>query len=265
MLDAPDISILVEVLALTDALWLPPRVHGPPATCLPPAAWTATAERRSRFFDAGVPYVARGTVSQRKDAERRLGALEAWGLLTVHSVTGRRTGVRLTRHGDDIARWLTASPMLCESWFWLHELAALLAAGACRGLLVREDDLARVDYGSPDTSPALLTLEYDLLALKAAGLLDDTADQQGRVWYSLTGRGRAALAGSPPLPTDLPPYDGRWCDHHTERVEALAAERLTWRPAVPSGVVVPQSCGVAPARSWHDVLHLLPPRETPHA
>jgi hypothetical protein len=174
-------------------------------------------------------------------------------LVTIATKSGRRFGVKLTPHGDDVARWFAAEPLLHECWPTLLRIADPIAAGVCRGCIVREDDLAQTEYSEPDVSAKLTDLELHLLPLKAAGLVDDTADREGRVWYSLTTSGRAALRGpAPAMPADLPPYVSDWCDLHTETVDEALRGRMSWTPETRTLVIVPVSCGVSPAKSWRE-------------
>jgi hypothetical protein len=256
MLTADTTAVLIEILAATDAIWSPPRVFSNPAGHLPNPAWAALIERRQLFAAAGVDLVYSGTSSERNLASRRLAQLQSAGLVEVATHSGRRVAAKLTRRGDDIARWLAAEPLVCESWRWLRLLAALVEAGVSIGPQVREDDLARTDYGSADASRKLLDVETDLLPLKVAGLVADNSDANCRVWYSLTAAGElAATRRAPAMPRDLPAYrsaDG-WCARHSELFEAQVDERTTWRPEKTNLVVVPMSCGVGSERTWRQL------------
>jgi hypothetical protein len=253
MLKQREITILIEVLAKTDVLFSCPRVYSNPARCLPPKAWAGVAERRAAFPTKGVEFLAAGAVNQRKEIERQLGDLQTAGYLDVFTKTGRRSGVKLTDQGDDVARYFAAENLARDSWHLLARMAALVAAGVCRDRLIREDDLAATDYGSADAPRKLLDIEADLLPLAARGLVDDTADAQGRVWYALTDLGvKAADRPSPELAT-LPAYKVGFCDRHSRLVEQGILDRLEWRPLNASQVVVPVSCGIGPAKSWREL------------
>ena len=255
MFSRPEIALLTRVLGRTDALFSAPRVYTNPCTCLPNPAWAATVERRADFPSRGIEFKTPGTAAEAKASERRLGGLQAAGYITIDIRGGRRAGVRLTQQGDTVARYFAAETMLREAWPVLERIGELIRARVCLKCLVREDDLAAVDYGSDGISRKLSDLEMDLLPLKAAGLVDDTADSEGRVWYNLTPAGVRALSGERPTePDDLPPYESGWCDEHTELHEHYLAERLTWKPQRPGHVIIPVPCGVGPERTWKSLV-----------
>ena len=252
-LEPAEIDILVHVLALTDALWSAPRIFSNPATCLPQDAWAAVTERRSAFESAGLSFHVGGNTQQRKESERLLGDLESKSLLALFNRSGRRWGVRLTEAGDDIARWFAAEELAYESWPQLAELRRLVAAKCSRGPLVREDDLAKVTYGTKDANGKLFDLEAAFLPLKARGLIDDAADRQGHCYYALTSSGEAAAVGPRPTKPKLPEYQTGYSDTHTELVEEYRTERITWKPGRAGAIHIPLSCGIGPDRSWKDL------------
>jgi hypothetical protein len=244
-----DLQILTDVLARADALWSHPR-------CLSRNAWAALAEQRAAFDADGIYLRVSGAADKRKSAERRLSDLEAAGVLTIAARAGRRVGVKLTRRGDDVARWFAAAPMLYQSWPLLQRMAALVAAGVSMGPLVAETDLAAVDYdgGEGPASAALNLLELDLLAPKAAGLVEDHADAHGRVYLGLTPAGRRAVAGKPMAkPKGLPEYRTGWSDRHDALYRRYLAEREEATPKNINLVIVPLSCAMGPAKSWRDI------------
>lgn len=257
--DSDDFAILADILARINATWLPPRKYNTGDAALDNRTIVAILERRRAAKARGVPYVARGSSQQAKATERRLNAMQAAGFLVIRS-RGRVREVRLTDRGDDWARFVTAEPMVSEAWPWLSQIEALQAAGISAGPIVRETDLARVAYGSPERR-RLIDLEYVLLPLKAAGLVDDATDVAGRVFYSLTPHGRRAVAGPPRRPApDLPPYPGStWCDLHDELLRQYEAERLDWRPDSTGEVYIPLPVSGPPYATWRDVKGDLPP------
>ena len=259
MLDDAKIAFLDDLLARTDALFLPPRVWANPATCLPNAAWAALEEGRHGFFRTGLSVPFSGDSAARKTGERLVESLEADRLVQIYRRNGRRAGLRLTRHGDDVARWFGATNQLIDSWVWLLRLESLIAGAVCHagGRLVREDDLAAVDYGTNEAVQALRNLENNLLPLAAAGLVDDTCDMKGHVWYLLTKRGVAAIAKGCPMPLAMPEFRPGYGVMHCELLERFLAERLTAQGS-PGHVVVPWPARFSPTRSWHDVVNEIP-------
>ena len=197
-LNDSDFLLLIDVLARTDALFSPPRAFTGPPTHLPGDAWSAVEERRAAFESRGVDFIAGGAVADQKRAERQLAALQSKQLLAIAVRGGRRAGVKLTDAGDDLARFHTALKLRHQAWPVLKRMAMLIKCGVCYGALVREDDLARTDYGSADITDKLIDLEDNLYPLKAAGLVNDACDAKAHVWYRLTETGQWAVKVAPP-------------------------------------------------------------------
>jgi len=250
----PEIAILTDLLARTDALFTPPRVYGDETACLPFATvWPAVVERREVFFTQGIDVPFAGSAAARKESERLVGRLASMRLVTIGSKSGRRVGLRLTRRGDDVTRWLAAVPMLYEAWPLLERVHTIAEATGYH--LVRETDIADTDYDQPDVSAKLSNLLDMLLPAKAAGLVDDHADMNGRCWYGLTLSGRKWLDGPAPSPPNyLPEYPGpQWCDLHTRLLRRYEAERLGWQPKHQGHIVIPLSAGLGPSTTWRDL------------
>ena len=252
MLTKPEISILIDVLARTDALFGIPRTYNP-SSCLPPHCWAAVAERRAAFVAEGIHVVTSGNAQSRKEAERLFGELQTRGLLVVFSKSGRRIGVRLTVGGDNIARHFACQPLLHESWPWLAEIAGLVAAGVSWHQSVRETDIAGCEYGDAEISGILSNLEMSLLPLAAAGLVRDNCDRRGRVWYALTSAGESAATQPAPETPELPPYSDKFWSKHSTLEKRYLAERLTWEPSRPNSIFIPMSCGIGPTKTWRDI------------
>ena len=258
MLDDAKIAFLDDLLARTDALFLPPRVWVAPVTCLPNSAWTAVEERRHDFFRTGLSSPFSGDAAARKAGERLVEGLESDGLLKICKHGGRRVGLRLTQNGDDVVRHLTAQNLLLESFVWLLRMECLIAAEVSVGrYMVLENDLAAVSGCNEATTQALWNLERYMLPLQAAGLVDDTCDMAGHVYYCITKKGIAAAAKGCPEPRNLPEFRPGGGDRHEKLLRRYAAERLNWQGS-PGHVVIPWSCGEGPKRSWRSVADTIP-------
>jgi hypothetical protein len=238
---------------------MPPRLYNVENASLPNHTAVAIQEARRRFAHRGVPLTIAGTVQERKAGERRLACLKSWGYVSLYGPNNRRTGAKLTRKGDDLARWITASDLLIQSWPWLFQIAALVSAGCSNPTAVRETDLAQADYGSPERR-RLIDLEFALLPLKAAGLIRDWPDAHGRIYYAMTDTGLAAIERDAPAPRDLPDYPGStWSDLHAELMARYEAERLQWTAEQTNEVFIPLPVSGPPYITWRDVADQLPP------
>lgn len=244
-------TLLVRILAETDALWRPMRA----------ADWVGDAagvlhERRQRYATAGVQLDQPDrTIRSRMPFLRLLDAMQASGLLT-HQSHDKRHHAKLTDTGEVIARRLVGGPELDEAHALLRRLVAL-EVDTPHGRLCSELWLANArNYGPPQATTAICEVEFIVLPALAREFAVSRSDMHGRVWYLATPAGRAFAAGPAPImPPDLPEPSGDACDLYHD---VLLAARAALRDAEPDA---PGELGYVPLPCSIDVTRPKPNRK----
>jgi len=176
-----------------------------------------------------------------------LASLDQLGLAIVYSTTGRRAGVRLTDRGDLWIRGLTGDYTPWESWPVLRQIAKLTDDGCTNAGFVLEVDIIATEYDQV-TSPDLVGLELQCVPFLVRGFLTSSCDGGGRVAYSITDLGRAALAGKKPRqPRWLPMPNDAAYEKFAELYKRAMTNRQTWK-CQRSHVLIPLGAG-----SWPEV------------
>jgi hypothetical protein len=181
--------ILLELCAMIDAIHEPIRDYTAPR---PGVVW----ELRRRFEGGGVRWASEELSSAaRKSAQRALEWLAGAGLVEVLRQAGRAAAVRLTDHGEAIARRLggdfTSSDHALER---LRQLADLIGKpGAGVDGWIPEPLLCGVRWGDPDSTADLSELQTDLLPALVRRWVDWRSSVHGHVWYRLTKAGEAVV------------------------------------------------------------------------
>lgn len=234
---------LTKILADTDILWSPfrdlDRHNYRPGG--------AIAERRDQYTRHGVPFVVGGDAASRMAGSRQLAEYRSKGLVRLFG-SGRNRGVRLTPKGEAVARSLTACHVVSdpEPWAMLEAIAAVPFKRTNAGCVL-EVHLVDSQYDQPRISYKLNRLEQMALPLITAGWLDAASDTEGRIGYSITDEGRAALAKGPPDLGELPGMDDDDAELYDELLKAGLAERQQWKPDR-NVVWIPLSAGMWPGR-----------------
>jgi hypothetical protein len=210
-------SVLVQILAATDAVWKPMR-QADWATPTP----TVLYEYRKRFSSAGVPWHSGDpTEAGRKASQRTLEDLASAGLVTLHG-RERRTAVRLTERGDVLARALAGLGNVDAGHCSLCEVLRLHDQMASELWLARLDNYADTD----DCRRELWIVQRLMAPALWRGWVESGSDCHGRVWYWATDQGRqVAMLPAPTLPADLPPMDEDAAEVYDSEVVAYR-ERL---------------------------------------
>lgn len=233
-------GLLISVLAVTDAIWLPDRQ---PANY---RRWTLISERRRDFRSTGIVLdnLAGDGASgaERQQASRDLRALAADGYLTIHRPKWARTlAVKLTDSGDTRARSLAGLPTFDHSL--LVELDGLkdspMAMDCYDRIWLSEFHLGGV-HGGPDDRErmVLVQLMERMLPCLSRGLVESNVTMHRNAWYSLTKSGQAAVAAGPPaarseaLPEPLDEATGEYYDSHGTALARLS----TSPPRVPNDI-----------------------------
>ena len=194
-------EIVVRLLALADALFLPQRKWSAP---LPSNSYVG----RKRFRAEGIPLVLTvgAGMSARQRSVRALAKLSRDGMLTIVRVRQSRfPSVRLSDEGDRAARRTCGLPGLLGAWLTVQRIAKLSAPPGSERLLT--------DVWVPETSlcadPAepregeLSTIELMEVPALIRGWVVSRSNSKGGVYYALTNAGRAALADGAPDDDDL--------------------------------------------------------------
>lgn len=223
-------EILIRLLALTDAVWLPCR------------QWNGSAQSnrylaRCDYARTGVPWGSgRSTAAGWKAAERALSELGSKGLLSVSRPRGAKAlYAKLTEAGEVRAREMTGLPGLCAAWWAVLELSKHAKRPGDARLLtdvwVTEIALGEVQYGEPTCRAELMLAENMLLPALIRQHVESNSDVQGHVCYRLTPAGWAWLdAGEPAADDDRAEPDARELyDEHIKaeihRLDTIAANK----------------------------------------
>ena len=218
-------SILVQVLADTDAVWIPSRTWNRPRP-------TNVYFARRAFAKGGVPWESGGaTEADRKATQRALEALAKSGAVKVRRPHRVKTlAVKLADTAEAEARKLVGLPGMYSGWLSAGEVARHSKRPGEAELMtdVWVSERKLVGERPPDEyrREAVLVEEMMLPAL-VRNYVGSCADGHGRIYYALTPAGCAWLdAGDEPPADDLdgePDRDAR--AFYYERVRA-ALDRL---------------------------------------
>lgn len=240
-------NALVAILVDLDVLWVPFRWKFDLSKAI-----AGQGERQDNYATRGMDLTVGGGAAERKAGEREIDELAALKLIRLYRAKGKRIGVKLTPHGDDLARHMTAGYTAFAS-YWLLERIAQGGVSQCSCLwecailgIKNYDEL----HGE---SAPLAALEHKALPLLACGWIHASTDTVGRIGYSLTPPGRSALAAGPlPEPGDLE-YDPEAGDLYDELWKPALEQRNTWLPSFPGLVHIPLSAGLwLTAEQWAD-------------
>jgi hypothetical protein len=200
------IDYLIQILAITDSVWTPPRAGD---TRQP--AWGSIAEKQIEYPAGGVRLKIGGTTAERQTAGRRLAELADDGLLKIFNVAGQRTGVKLTDRGEAFGRAIVGLLQVDASWDLLRQVISLavVTSGSTLNPLARETWLAGVAwYDAPGANEKIIGVEQKALPALARKWLIAASDSHGAVCYSPTDAGFSVAVGAKPdVPADLPDYD----------------------------------------------------------
>jgi hypothetical protein len=223
-------TILIHLLAATDALWGPNRANLP-----------VISERREHFRAAGLQWSARWAGARSNEATRHgmaslFAELDLTPFIDTVSPSGRRvTSVRLSDAGDEYARALVGQATLADCIPRLTKLRDLRdddrAAAAPYTGFVPEDLLAGTTWGDVDQADALARTQFELLPALVRGFARSSCSIRRHAWYALTPTG-AAFLHEPVLPlAELPESsDDAWDLYASE----VATERAALQTAKPS-------------------------------
>ena len=195
-------SILVQILADTDALFLPNR------------SWNFTKPTnlffgRRRYAKEGVAWASgRKTAAERKAAQRALEALAKEGLVRVFRANNTKTtGVKLTDEGEARARELCGLPGLADSWWACRKLADLSKppgeAKTYDDVWITEEKFSNIPHpGEGADQTAFLReinwTEDEFLPALSRGWAVATSTVNRNVFYALTQTGWGVLDDDPP-------------------------------------------------------------------
>jgi len=199
-------TILIQILALQDAIWHPFRRRD----WLPPMP-TVLYEHRKRFREGeGVSWATGGgRADLRKARQRELDALAETGLIELCG-RQRRSGVRLPEPVEIATRALCGLPNIEAGYVSLLEVIRLEAGDQRPGPLCSELWLAGIDNYTQDEKcfRELRLVELLMLPALSRGWVESHSDLLGCVWYFATPKGReVAKQPGPTLPAGLPEWD----------------------------------------------------------
>lgn len=204
-------SILIRLLARTDAVWFPLR------------SWdrrpfpTVLYEHR-RDFASGLPWSSGGaSATERKRIERDLAALAEAGLVSISRQGERAAFVKLTDAADWYTRALCDLAGITETLALMAKLAALAARGYCAVSSGKASSLTVPEWAltpqrekllnrplTPKDRDALFTIEETFAPAVCRGWVRSVCTVRGACWYTLTDSGIEALCNPPTMPKDLP-------------------------------------------------------------
>lgn len=223
-------TILVQLIADGDAVWLPSRSFTRPR---PGNVYAA----RQAFVVAGVPWSSDGhTESERKETQRALESLAALRAVEVRRPHRVKTlAVRLSESAETETRRLVGLPGLYAAW-----LAALeVARHSSRPPKMMTDfwisERLLIGNSKPaDFGVQAAAVESMLLPALSRGYVVSNANVRGHVSYSLTPLGWCWLDGddAPDVDQDVEP-DPEAAELYAERLTA-ALHRLDTAASVDS-------------------------------
>ena len=226
-------SILVQILADTDALFLPNR------------SWNFTKPTnlffgRRRYGKEGVAWASgQKTVAGRKAAQRALEALAKEGLVTVFRKNNTKTtGVKLTEEGEARARELCGLLRLADSLWICARLADLSKppgkAKTYDDVWISEEDILILPRHSEGEDQAaflggLAFTEDMFLPALSRGWAVANSTIHGNVYYALTQAGWDVLDGEPPAERPevdpSPEANEAYLDRVREQLDRLEHDR----------------------------------------
>lgn len=245
-------SILVKVLADTDAVWIPNR------------AWDGRRPAnvyfaRRLFGKGGVPWESGGrTESDRKTAQRALEALAKSGAIVIRRPHLVKTlAVKLTDEAEAEARKLVGRPGMYSAWLSMTELAEYSRRPALlmTHLWVSERKLIG-EHGPGEYSRVAVAVENMLFPALVRGFVSSCSDCYGRVSYVLTSIGWAWLdVGDAPAGDDLDGEpDREAAEFYAERLRAALVRLESAEPQDRrelGGIPLPVSIeGLAMTERW---------------
>lgn len=231
----PEIELLVQILAQTDALFTPYRQPRD-------AAWAHIWLARWQYAKTGIAWRAGGNQTARKSVQRLLQRLRSAGLVQTFTAGGRTYGVRLTMQGQHVARSLADLYGLSDALRTLIRLHVLRDAPESS---VPESSIDHVDSRPwlPEvsfTSPAglgwgdghsaeLAEVMFQFAMPQSLGWAEYNSDVDGHVRFRLTPDGLAIVqlkTKAPTTPPDLPEPVEELANLYD--VERQAAKREFW-------------------------------------
>ena len=241
--------ILLDILAMTDSIWLPDRRP------LADKRHTLIFELRSAYFASGVTIAnlgGGGSDAARKQSSRALQALVDKKMVTVHRPKwARALAAKTTLRGDTFSRALAGLPIYCHDD--LINLARLADSVGmeCSGLVygpggaetiiltwIPELDLCGiVGKNDPNHKGKRADLALRLLPCIIQGLVVSGVNVEGVVSYSLAPSGRAAVQKGPEsLSEELPEVSDAAVDYYIAAVEAAMNKLETQPPLRPNEI-----------------------------
>jgi len=185
-------KLLVSLLAHERALFRPFRGYD----WSTPGTTAARTEMQAEFREKGLRWPQVGTAAQRMAAGRRLGEIVASGLIEATGPKGRRTHLRLTDRGRQVAEKLSGVPNLTNA----RRAVLTLLRFASAGELVSELLPAGLKNFSEENYQEHLYY-FQSLAVPGiiAGWIEVFSDCHGRAAYRVTPAG--VEAARQPKPT----------------------------------------------------------------
>lgn len=234
----PERSILAELLGRVDGTFMPRRGK------FDQKAAQNRAVQRMAWRRSGLPVTAGGgSDASRKDHERCLRRLQSAGLIRV-SGRIRATAVRLTERGEQTARALCATGDVTLAGTWIP-FARVAEVVSIAGRAISEPIAAGIATYDESQSETLIDLTLRLLPALSRGWIESASDNDGRVWFLLTRRGRVAFAAG--RPADQVPnvtLDEAAADAYDAAMRQTEAELDTAEPPVGSPICIPVSAGI---------------------
>ena len=228
-------AILVQVLADTDAVWIPSRTWNRQRP-------TNIYFARRAFAKSGVPWESGGaTEADRKAAQRELEALAKTGAVKVRRPHRVKTlAVRLSDAAEADARERIGLPGLYSARLSMGELArhSRRPPELFTDLYIAERKLIG-DKPPGEYEREAVVVENMLLPALVRGYVESNADIQGRVSYTLTPAGWEWLdRGEAPAEDlrDETPLDGDAAEWYAERLQASLDRLDTADPPDPKEI-----------------------------
>ncbi len=193
--------ILIDLLAATDAVWSPLRVWSPPRPC-------NIHELRKRYGSGGIAWSSdQVSAAGRKASQRAIESLADRAIVIITRHAGRASLVRLSEHGDAIARRLTQEATgMSYATECLQRLARLAGKPGTGIDGYVPETLATGTVWGDGNEDVLGQFQFDILPALVRGWVVSETTVHGHAWYKLTDNGLGVVAGhiEPPAFTDLP-------------------------------------------------------------
>jgi hypothetical protein len=212
-------TLMIRILAATDAVWLPLRDWSGPRP-------TNTAEARRLFRRAGVAWLFGGTEQERKEAQRAIEAMAKIGAVVVRRPSKTKAiCVRLSDEAEATTRAKCRLPGLRDSWLAAREIEK-------RG--GGEQWVSEFAMSKRDEWPSgQMAIEYMSLWALSRELVESNSTIKGEVRYRLTPRGVGWLDST--KQPEEPDIDGdeAACRFYDTQVVAALDRLSTLTPANP--------------------------------